>query len=188
MIDKIIEKLNWQIIVKNLLKWETILFVFANLIILTNIFPLIATYLAYMGYSYIDWLYKAQIEGISVILMLAVYLMPLLIIIKYLLLPLTIFIILRQSKNVEIITWIRLIFQNSNLQLRIVLFAIIVDIFAIISSYFARTFVEHSYFYSDSDLFWRLVFGGLTGSYLAIFIFLFLFRKIKSYLMLLKKM
>lgn len=181
MIDKIIEKLNRQTVVKNLLKWEIIIFVFVNLIILTNIFPYIATYLAYMGYLYIKWLYKAQIEGISVILMLAIYLMPFLIIIKYLLLPLTIFIILRLSKNKEIITRIRLVFQNINIQLRIIFYAVVVDIFAIILSYLARSFIEHSYYYSDSDLFWRLIFGGLTGSYLVLFLFGFIFKRLKGF-------
>ena len=169
--------------IRKFLNWETFLFIFVNLAILTNIFPFLSTYSAYIGYFIIDNLYKSQIEGISVLIMLAIYLMPLFLVIKYLSLLTVILIIQKFSRNEEIKSLIARIFESKKYKINILLTAIIADIGACFVN-FVICKAAGNYYYTyhyNTNMFWYVIFGGLTGSYVMLFICSFVHNKFRNH-------
>ena len=163
--------------IKKILNWEFFLFVFANLAILINIFFLLEVFTINIIISN-DIPINIPIGNIDIFVFLLL-LTSLFIIIKYLYLPITILIIQNWSKKEEIKNWIAEIAQNYKLQGLILLVAIMADI----SSSFVLYIVHRYYMLIYSDTFYDelllnlIIFGGLTGSYLTIFLFLFIQKK-----------
>jgi len=157
--------------IKKFLNWEIILFILINinLVIFINIFPYLDSIFTSFIYFILAWLNKPFAEeiNISFLIMLSVYLIPLFIIIKYLFLPITIWFIQKFSKNEQIKSWIANITEKNVYKMKIILIAIIIDIIALLIDYFIN----------KDNAFMYLLFGGLTGSYAVLFLFVFIRRK-----------
>lgn len=159
--------------IRKIINWETFLFVFANLAILINIFY-------YLEVFTINIIISNNIStgNIDIFIQL-LFITSFFIILKYLSLPIVLLSIRKWSKRENIKNWITTISKNYKLQGLILLVAIMADI----SSSFVLYIVHRYYMLIYSDTFYDelllnlIIFGGLTGSYLTIFLFLFIKKK-----------
>lgn len=170
---------------RKIFSWEIILFFFINLAILTNIFLL----LGIIGFGYEIWLstivdnFSISISGIvlnqlvNILLsLLVILIIPFCITIKYLSLPFIIWIIQKWSKKEAIVQMIKTIATNYKFQAMVLSVSIFTDI---IFSVLGNIMLQFNDFFAY--LFYHFLFGGLTGSYLAIFVFLFIRKKYKEF-------
>jgi len=157
---------------KKLFSWEIILFFVVNFAILINIFFIIALVSTLLMVSIED--IENVIEEI-IVAFLTFSMIPSFIIIKYLSIPIVLKIIQKRSKKEKIKQFIKTIAGNYKLQIIVLSTAIILD--------FITIFINYKYpdLYFNSYNFWYFIFGGLTGSYLAMFLFLFIRRKFKIF-------
>jgi len=161
--------------IKKFLNWEIILFILINiiLVIYINIWPFLDGYFGSLFFFILEWLNKSLFDelNISFWIMLFVYLTPLFIIIKYLSLPLIIWIIRKFSKKEKIKSWIANITENNGFKIKIILIAIIIDIVALLINHLI----------GKVSTFMYLIFGGITGSYAALFLLLYVTNIIKKF-------
>jgi len=173
---------------KSFAGWEVTLFLLVNLVILFNLFFYLNACIA----DYLEPIYE-KVNGLNLdapanfltLVDIMFKILPIFILIKYLILPATLWAILKYGKNNKIISLIKNIFKNYKIQLLILLITFLLDIVCglinvlINSSY--NIYVYHNYWYAtvnyiESTL---LFIGGLTGSYLVIFLFLWVYKMLK---------
>lgn len=176
--------------IKNFLCWEVFLFVLVHFAILFYVFLILDAWLA--GYIIETWMIPFDTNPDSKGLVLAILLlpgilMPIFVILKYLSLPIVLWIIQKWSKKEEIKNWIITIIQSYKLQAMVLFIALIIDFAPIPINYFINfiifdiygnpSFYPYMDWYIQTYRFLYFIFGGLTGSYLAIFLFLFIRKK-----------
>ncbi len=165
---------------KKIIYWEPVLLALTNIAIFLNLFIYLDGFFAeYIG-NFIDSksYYDPSVEThISTSMALSVLMIPLFIIIKYLSLPITIWIIKKFSRKEEIINWIEIIIEKHKFK---TLFAVILLDAIVCLVNFILYEKTRNYLYND-NIFWYLIFGGLTGSYLVLFLFGFIFKRLKGF-------
>jgi hypothetical protein len=163
--------------IKKIFCWEIILFALTNLAILMNIF--LSLNIDFGEFiTKIDNLHGSNIEGPGLfagLVFITLLLMPIFVVLKYLSMPLCFLIIKKWSKNKNIKYLIKTTAENYKLQAVVFIFALFLDII------FA--FFNCLYFYNENYILMlgrQFFFGGLTGSYLVIFLFLFVRKKLRK--------
>lgn len=168
------EKINF----KFFFNWEIILLILTNLAIFFNLFInlnyLLASFIG--NFDKTDYgIYNVETH-FDITMCLSFLLIPLFIIIKYLSLPISILIVNKFSKNQRLKNQLSSIAKNN--KLKILLIAVSLDIIICFID-FTIYKISGNYFY-NTYIYWHLIFGGLTGSYLIIFLFSFIIKKLKK--------
>lgn len=176
--------------IKSYLGWEIILFVFVNLIILFNSFYYLNTFAALNLEAIYEKIHGYDLDAPANFLVFVDFMdkiLPIFLLLKYLILPVTIWTILKWGKNNKIINLIKNTAQNYGFQLLILFIAFILDIVYVSSDILINSYIQYNGYY---NYYWNSVVeyikinllftGGLTSSYLVIFLLLLIYKKFRK--------
>lgn len=168
---------NIKNIINNFFSFEVLSFVFVNLLILTNSFLYLNAYVTGLVGNFIDrrTLSTSVDVHINTSMGLSIMLIPVFIVIKYLALPICLLIIHKFRRNDKAKDLIFKVIRNH--KLKTLLITIILDsIYCFINWLLYKSSGNYTYNINDSGY---LLFGGLTGSYILLFILYFICEKFK---------
>lgn len=163
--------------IKSYIGWESILFILVNLFIWFNMIYFVGLYVAFYVAAIDEKINHINIEGPTAFgagLWTFVILIPVFILAKYLMLPITLWIVNKFGKNNKV----KNIIKNYILKKKILFYTLALDLLYIVFVAIYCNFNSSDYWgIVKSFVFLDLLSGGLTGSYIAVLIYIKVTKK-----------